>query len=516
MRKPLFFWCSSVLVLGMVFAAMRSGCAGEPPPEPPNIVVILADDLGYGDLSCQNPDSKIPTPHLDRLAAEGVRCIDAHAPDAVCTPSRYGLLTGRYCWRSRLKHGVLFDWDKPLIDEDRLTLPKLLRRHGYATACFGKWHLGMDWRTKDGLPPNPKDNGMNVDFAKPFAGGPVACGFDYYFGVNLPNQAPYCFIENDRTLGIPSLPGLKGAYPYRGPTLPGWDLVQILPTITEHCVRSIEDQSRVSPRRPFLVYYALTAPHSPIVPAPEYLGKSRAGLYGDFVVQVDAVVGAVMQSLKNAGAADNTLLIFTSDNGPENAIPESNAYETLRRFQHASMGPLRGAKRDVWEGGHRVPFIARWPGKIPPGSVCRETICLTDLMATSAAIVGTRLPENAGEDSYNILPALEGRPGNAPIREATVLHSFSGKFAIRQGDWIFIDSPQGNDVPEPEWFIRQRGYQPHPFPGELYDLKDDLAQRKNRYGEKPEVVEKLKKLLEKYQHDGRSAPPPGHDSSSRS
>ncbi len=473
----------------------------------PNIVYILADDLGYGDVHCLNPDGKIPTPNIDRLASQGMLFTDAHSGSGVCTPTRYGLLTGRYSWRSRLQQGVLVPWGETLIARDRLTVAALLKQHGYATACIGKWHLGWQWPTKDGKPPaSGADRLSNVDFSKPILEGPTTRGFDYYFGTDVPNYPPYCFIENDRTVGIPSVPN-RPQFNRPGPMLPGWEWVNIMPELTKRAVKYIEDAAKTSPRKPFFLYFPLTAPHYPVVPAPQFKGKSEAGEFGDFVVQVDWTVGQVIDALERSGVAGNTLLIFTSDNGPEiTGEVKPGAYDRAQLYQHYSMGPLRGAKRDAWEGGHRVPFIARWPGKIQSGSTSSETICHVDLMATAAALLGVKLPENAGQDSYNILPALLGEKLDGPIREATVHHSAKGHFAIRKGNWVLIDWKTGDDNKEPDWFKKERGYEPHSQPCELYDLRQDLAERRNLCAEQPEKVAELKKLLEKYKRDGRSTP----------
>jgi len=499
---------SGLLILPLLVLPVRSAAAGAKP----NVVFILADDLGYGDVRCYNAQSKIPTPNLDRLAAEGIRFNDAHARDAVCTPTRYGALTGRYAFRSRLKAGVLPPWGAPLIEEGRLTLPALLRQGGYATACIGKWHLGWDWPAKDGLAPSSKDGLGNVDFAKPIANGPTTRGFDYYFGVDLPNYPPYCFLEDDRTVGLPSVaaPLQKGAINRPGPMLSGWNLTNVLPEITRRAVRYVEDPARTS--RPFFLYFPLTAPHYPVVPTDEFKGRSQAGDYGDFVAQVDGTVGEVLSALARTGLATNTLVIFTSDNGPECVEVDPGAYARIRSHGHWSMDGLRGVKRDTWEGGHRVPFLARWPGHIPAGATSAETICHVDLIATCANLLGTKVPPNAGEDSYNILPALLGRKPERPIREATVLHGGNGNFAIRQADWVLIDAASGDGnggkkrPGEPDWLKQERGYAENEFPGELYDLKHDLAQRRNLYGEKTEVVRRLKALLEKYKAEGRSTP----------
>ena len=415
------------LLLTFVVVAVGSKAvplsAAEPPK--PNIVYILADDLGYGDVGCYNPASKIPTPNIDRLAREGVRFTDAHSPSAVCTPTRYALLTGRYAWRTRLQRNVLGPFSQPLIAEKQLTVAGLLREQGYATACIGKWHLGWGW-------PKPGDGGKR-DFTRPIPDGPTARGFDLYFGTDVPNYPPYCFIENDRTVGIPSAdaPVGRDSFNIAGPMLPGWKLVEVLPGLEKRAVEYIEKAAKGD--KPFFLYLPLTSPHYPVVPAAEFKGKSKVGEYGDFVVQTDHVVGEVLDALKTSGVAEKTLVILTSDNGPEiTGEVKPGAYDRLKEFGHASMGTLRGTKRDAWEGGHRVPFIARWPGKIPAGTTCDETICHVDLMATLAALLDVKLPADAGVDSVNILPALLGEKRKAPLREATVHHSGQGKFAIRR------------------------------------------------------------------------------------
>ncbi len=479
--------------------------AERPGGRPPNIVLILADDMGYGDLACQNPDSKIPTPNLDRLAADGVRFTDAHSPSAVCSPTRYGILTGRYCWRSRLKKSVLWTWDPPLIEEGRLTLPAMLKRHGYRTACVGKWHLGWEWPFV-GEPPASSDELVacnRIDWARPIAGGPLAHGFDYYFGDDVPNFPPYVFIENDRTVGAPTEQKPKGMYGHAGPMLPGWRLDAVMPAITRKATEWIDRTADEAPGEPFFLYFPLTAPHLPVVPAEPFKGKSRAGEYGDFVFEVDWAVGEVLAALERNGQTEDTLVVFTSDNGPEGP-----AYKRIQEHGHYSMGDLRGIKRDTWEGGHRVPFIARWPGRTKPGTTSDEVICLTDFMATAAAMVGEKLPAEAGEDSYDILPALLGRERETPLREATVHHSCSGRFAIRKGHWVYIDAPSGDDNKEPAWFKKERGYTPHDKPGELFDLSKDPAERTNLYAEQPQVVSELKALLERYKKEGRSVPAP--------
>ena len=459
---------------------------------PPNIVFVLTDDLGYGDIACQNSESKIPTPNLDRLAGQGVRFTDAHSPSAVCTPTRYGVLTGRYSWRSRLKSGVLEGYSPNLIEPGRPTVASVLKSRGYYTGGIGKWHLGLGDREK-------------TDFTRPLRPGPVDHGFDYYFGIPASlDMPPYLYLENDRVVEQPTstTPGKQesGIFWRGGPVAPSFQFDQVLATLTGKAVGFLRDRA-AKPAQPFFLYLPLTGPHTPWVPRKEFLGRSKAGIYGDFVCEVDWVAGEILNTLDQAGLSSNTLLIFTSDNGPERY-----AYERIPQFGHYSMGSLRGVKRDAWEGGHRIPFLARWPGRIRAGGTSSETICLTDLMATSAALSGAKLPDNGGEDSYNIAPALLGEKRPAPIREATVSHTANGEFAIRQGEWVFIDAPTGMNTKEPEWFRKQRGYTLHTLAGELYNLKQDPAERKNLYAERPDMVGKLKALLERYKREGRSAP----------
>ncbi|MCU0713693.1 MAG: arylsulfatase [Pirellula sp.] len=451
----------------------------------PNIVYILADDLGYGDLGCYNPESKIPTPRLDQLANQGMRFTDAHSPSAVCTPTRYALLTGRYAWRTRLQRNVLGPWDKPLIAADRLTVGAMLQQHGYATACIGKWHLGQNYATHDGKPPvgGVKNPLSNVDFTKPISDGPIARGFDHYFGTIVPNYPPYCFINDDRTVGLPTVPSPGGLFNIPGPMVPEWKLEDILPGLTTHAVEWIEETSQT--KKPFFLYLSLTSPHYPVVPSSEFVGKTQVGAYGDFVYQTDWSVGQVLDALERSGVADNTLVIFTSDNGAEvTGEVKPGVYDRVQKFGHRSSGNLRGAKRDAWEGGHRVPFMARWPNKIKAGVVSNETTCHVDFMATVAAILGHDLPDSAAEDSVNMLPALLGEERNTPIREATVHHSARGKFAIRKGDWVLIDAPSGDDNGgngEPEWLKKERGYAPHSMPGELEESLRKIQKRWPQY-----------------------------------
>lgn len=479
----------------------------------PNIIFILADDIGYGDVRCFHPASKIPTPHIDRLAQEGMRFTDAHSPSAVCTPTRYGVLTGRYAWRTWLKRSVLMAYSPAMIEPGRLTVAGLLKQQGYRTAAIGKWHVGMTFTKTNGEVVTQQDRHLSdtipIDFTKPITGGPVDCGFDYFYGnAACPTtDYLYSYIENRATVGQPTIKDPGGEFEkgnplteYRaGKRSPGFDLETVDVTLRNKSVEFIEEHVRQHPAKPFFLYHALCAAHMPILPAPQFRGKSGVGLYGDFVMEADWVVGELVKTVDRLGLAEDTLIIFTSDNGPEICVRA-----VRQEFGHNAAGPLRGLKRDNWEGGHRVPFVARWRGRIPAGATSTETLCLTDLMATAAAVSGAKLPANAAEDSYNMLPALLGKKAKRPIREATVHHSFDGSFAIRQGPWkLMVHQGAGNNnyakvAPEP-------AVSEPDAPGQLYNLKADPAENANVYRKHPEVVARLTSLLKSYQDEGRSA-----------
>jgi len=492
-----------------LLAAVCAGggaCAGASSGEgggdrPPNVVIILADDMGWGDLGCQNDQSKVPTPHLDGLAAQGLRFTDAHSPSAVCTPTRYGLLTGRYAWRTRLKKSVLWQWERPLLEDARLTMAELFRAAGYRTICVGKWHLGWDWPTHDGELAGRRSQGVTVDFAAPIGGGPLAHGFDRYFGDDVPNFPPYGWIEGDRMTALPAGPKPDEIYGHPGPMVEGWRLDAVMPSLTERAVREIHEAA--ADQTPFFLYLPLTAPHTPIAPAPEFQGATAAGAYGDRVHQVDHTVGQVLQALDETGLAADTLVVFTSDNGSpaRDGSDMSGPVGSVRAFGHDPSRPWRGLKSDIWEGGHRVPFLARWPGVTAAGATSEEPICHTDLYRSVAALLGRELPPDAGEDSYDLLPLLRGAALDGPLREAVVHHSGGGLFAVRKGRWKLVLGlgPGGfsGGIREP------KGGEP---PGQLYDLEADPGETTNRYAERPEVVAELSGLLERYRRSGRSAP----------
>jgi len=469
----------------------------------PNIVFIMADDMGYGDLSCYGAE-KIPTPNTERLAAEGMRFTDMHSSSAVCTPSRYSVITGRYCWRSKLKEGVLAGLDRPLIEQDRLTIAAFLKQQGYATACIGKWHLGLGWMKRDGTPlftendpiVNWEADGFDVDYRRPVYGGPTTLGFDYFFGIaGSLDMPPYCFIENDHTCGVPDRE--KEHYynqQRRGMQTPDWRDEEVDTTFARKAVEFIERCATQSPRKPFFLYLPTASPHRPCDIAPDFVrGASQAGDRGDMVVLFDWVVGRVMEALDRLGIAGNTLLFVTSDNGGRLTCANGQDYG------HRTNGPLRGQKADIWDGGHREPFIARWPGHIRPGSTCTQLACLADLFATCAAAAGAELPDNAAEDSFNLLPALLGESPSL-IRPALVHHSVDGMFSIRRGPWKLCLGLGSGGFSEP------RRVQPPPGgpQGQLYNLDEDLAETNNLWIHKPGVVKELTQLLETWQRDGRS------------
>jgi arylsulfatase A-like enzyme len=451
---------------------------------PSNIVYILADDLGYGDVSCLNKDSKILTPNLDQLAKEGMVFTDSHSGSAVCTPTRYGILTGRYCWRSRLKMGVLNGYSEHLIEDGRLTVASMLKEKGYHTACIGKWHLGWNWQKKSG-----KDD---VDFTMPVQHGPSTNGFDYSFCIPASlDMAPYVYVENDRATAVPDRivdAGEGKMYWRQGDIAPDFEHIEALPKLTEKAVAYIQERSREN--KPFFLYFPLPAPHTPILPTEEFQGKSGTNEYGDFVLQVDWTVGQMMKALKENGMEKDTLVIFTSDNG---CSPKAD-FKELAKFDHDPSYIFRGMKADIFEGGHRIPFITRWPGPVKAGSECNDTICLTDLMATTAEITGYKLPDNAGEDSVSILPDLLGT-ATEPVREATVHHSINGSFSIRQSKWKLELCPGSGGWSPPKPDSKEAKQLP---PIQLYDLSTDTGETTNVQDQHPDIVKRLTALLQDY------------------
>lgn len=456
----------------------------------PNIVVILVDDMGYGDPGCFNPKSKIPTPHIVSIARDGMRFTDAHAPGPLCHMSRYGLLTGRYPFRT----DVTLWPTQPLIAAGQMTIASLAKSQGYGTAMVGKWHVGF------------KEDG----YGKPLTGGPVDCGFDSYFGMRASTDIPpYFYIRGDRAVAPPTdyvdeeLSGSWSKHQGRrrlvGAIAPDMKIEEVLPRFTEEAVNVIEDYGKSGPsaEQPLMLYLAYPAPHTPWLPSEEFVGKSGAGMYGDFVMMVDAQIGRVLAALDNAGLTKDTLLVFASDNGP------SWHKEDIQRFGHDSKAGLRGMKSDAWEGGHRMPFIARWPGKVKAGSMSAQLVCFTDLLATLADVMGVALPADAGPDSFSFLPTLTGQPAaNNSGRTKFVMRagSLSSMMTMRSGDWKLITGLGSGGFSKPKMIVPGPG---DPA-GQLYNLADDRAETNNLYSQNPEIVWRLTSEMKTIVDDERS------------
>lgn len=457
----------------------------------PNIVIILADDFGVGDIQAHYPENKIATPFLDDLVRQSVSFTDAHSPSAVCSPTRYGLLTGRYAWRTRLQKWVLAAYEPPLIDAERPTLPGFLRHHGYRTACVGKWHLGWQWpgpqpSRMTRVPNGQKD--LHWDFTKPIRGGPTERGFDYYFGDDVPNFAPFTFIENDRVVVQPTEryvvdpnEGVVLPSEFSGcPMAPGWKLGQVLPEITKRAVQRIRQWA--SDDKPFFLFFSMTSPHEPVVPSDDFRGKSGIAPIADYVMQTDWSAGQVIQALEDAGVADNTIVIFTADNGHSHYT----GWEHLIEAGHMPSGPYRGHKGQIWEGGHRVPLIIRWPGRIAAGTISDQLVSLTDFFGTCADILEVDLPDNGAEDSISFLPIILGKSA-AHKRTTLVNHSNFGEFAYRDGDWKLV-------YKQPE--KQQENSQNGRTVAMLFNLSSDVAEQKDLAKEHPELVARLTAQLE--------------------
>ncbi len=510
MNRRDFLKCSAAASLLTLAPPNRASAAKT---NNPNIVFILADDLGYGDVRAFNPDSKIPTPGFDRIAGQGMKFTDAHSGSAVCTPTRYGFVTGRYAWRTRLKSGVLNGYSSHLIDPDRLTVAGLLKQNGYHTACIGKWHLGMDYPFKDGGSIDNERNlshkGKPIDYSRKIKNGPQSLGFDYNYNVPASlDMPPYVYVENDRFTDTPtrikeavSFPG----YVRQGPVADSFVFVDCLTHLTDKVVDYIKERGKVNVDGggPFFLYFPLTAPHKPALPEERFRGKSGLGIYGDFLMQVDEVIARVDDALNDAGVADNTLLVITSDNGSymydlttaaqKNILEPGKDHldhpETQGYFpeHHRANAKWRGTKADIWEAGHRVPYIVRWPGKVRAGSECDTPICHTDFMATCAQILDAELPSNAGEDSFSSLPLMLGMKSRKP-RPPVVHHSANGTFALRQGQWKLIlgSGSGGRGVPQSK---------PWSEPYQLYDMLNDPGESTNLISD-PEQAGVVRALTE--------------------
>ncbi len=482
----------------------------------PNIVIIYADDMGYGDMSCQNPESKIKTPNIDRLATDGIRFTDGHSSCGVSSPSRYALLTGNYHWR-RMK-SIVGPFGTSVFKENEFTMPRLLKKAGYQTAMVGKWHLGWDWDSvltpealkRFGQGTKKRNYKLeDFDWSRPFKGGPVSIGFDYYYGDGTINFPPYCWIENEKVVTPPSFyvkelgfEPLEGAGELRpGPASTDWHPTKVLPTLTEKALDVIDKQSK---DQPFFLYFALNAPHAPIIPSPEYHGKSEAGYYGDFVVQCDDIVGRVVEALEKKGLSDNTIVIFSADNGAE-----KYAFDRIKDFDHNSTQSLHGLKRDLWEGGHRVPFIVKWPKEIERGQVSDKLVSQVDIFATFAEIVGVDIPQEASVDSYSILPTLKGEASSKEKREIIVHNTKDGVYALRDGKWLLIDNRTGTHSEAPQYYLDMIGYKEFDANERkylLFDLEADRLQTKDLSEKYPEKAKEMKEALRGYVSSKRSAP----------
>lgn len=487
-------------------------------PEPPNILLILADDLGYGDVQCYNPKSNIPTPHCNRLAEEGMLFTDAHSPSTVCTPTRYSILTGRMAFRLNYK-GVFTGVGGPcLITPDRLTLPGMLREIGYETAMFGKWHIGITAFDKEGkaIHQNGLDAVRRIDYSKRLRGGPTDRGFDHFFGtVSCPTTDwLYAYIDGDRIPVPPtqiinreSLP----QHPYSrdnrpGMIAPNFDLEEVDMVFLEKSLRFLDLHKKEKPEKPFFLFHSLQAVHLPSFPGKHFKGKTDSGPHGDFIFEFDHVVGALLDKLDELDLADNTLVLVTSDNGPE--VP--TVINMRKTHDHDGARPWRGVKRDNWEGGHRVPMFVRWPGRVQAGSISKQTVCQTDLMATCAALVGYDLPNDAAEDSVDLSQVLLGKE-DKPVRSFTLHQTISLALAIRQGNWKYLDhkgSGGSNYSRDGQWGLKQYAlpeYAPD-APGQLYNLKEDPGETNNLYFKKPKIRNRLEAKLEEFIKTGRSTP----------
>ena len=485
----------------------------------PNILLILADDLGYGDVSCYNTESKVPTPQLDKLATEGMRFTDAHSPSTVCTPTRYSLMTGRMAFRTGFK-GVFSGVGGPcMIEKQRLTLPAMLKQQGYATAMFGKWHIGMSFFDKEGK--RITQGGVKgvklIDYSRPIPDGPIHRGFDQFYGtVCCPTTDwLYAYVDGDRIpvqpTGIIDKTDLP-KHPYSrdnrgGMIAPNFDVEEVDLMFLNKSQEFLRKHVKEKPDQPFFLFHSMQAVHLPSFPADQFKGKTKAGPHGDFIYQMDWIVGQLMSDLETLGIADNTIVLFASDNGPE--VPTVIAMR--RDHQHDGARPWRGVKRDQWEGGHRTPFIVRWPGKVKSGSASDQITSLTDLFATCAAIAGAELPNAAAEDSYNILPVLDGTQGDPPVRPYILQQTISLAMSVRVGDWKLLDhkgSGGSSYERDGEWGLKQYAIPDNDpdSPGQLYNLASDPGEKNNLYSKHPEKVAELKAILEASKKSGRSAP----------
>jgi len=483
----------------------------------PNVLILYADDLGFGDLGCYNKKSRIPTPNLDRLASESVRFTDGHSSSGICTPSRFAMLTGRHHWRDF--HGIVNAFGGSVFKPERLTLPEMLKEKGYKTAAIGKWHLGWNWdairnkevraiTVQEGRRKKQQLGPEAFDWTKSIPNGPLDHGFDYYFGDTVINFPPYCWIENDKVVKAPDTHMQTGKWKKikeggwecrPGPMVTGWDPYENIPTTTKKGVDYIKEAAKAE--EPFFLYFAYPAPHAPIIPNDEFDGKSKAGPYGDFVYETDHSIGQLLQALKDSGQAENTIVIFSADNGPEHY-----AYTRDAKFDHWSAHPFRGLKRDAYEGGHHVPFMVKYPGVTMAGTVNDALVSQIDIMATLASVVGYDLPDkNAAEDSHDLLPLLKGQVKS--IRTSHIHNTFDHTWAFREGDWVLVTGKSGHHSRVTKEWLKKHDYpkteskQPR-----LFNLREDIGQRNDLAAKHPEKVKAMEASLARIREQGYSAP----------
>ena len=477
-----------------ITAAVLIGAFGAAAAPQPNVIVILGDDMGIDSVSAFNTKMGLKTPAIDQLASEGMSFMDAHSTSGVCSPTRYGLLTGRYNWRSRLKRGIVGQWERPLIANARLTLPEMFRAQGYATCMIGKWHLGWNWPGKGGGVTEKLDK---IDFTKPIAGGPNSHGFDYYFGDDVPNWPPYVWRENVNLLGNLTAQIKQGTMVgvSAGPAVPDWDFSAVLLEYGKRCAEYV--RGRKGKEQPFFLYFPMPSPHTPIAPGGKFKGITGISPYADFLVETDWAVSEIMKALKDTDQADNTVVFFTCDNGTS---PKANFPQLDTAGVHLNVN-WRGWKADAYEGGHRVPFIVRWPGQVKPGTRSTQTITLTDIMATCAGILGAELPANAAEDSVSLLPVLRGKKMEKPLHDVVIHHSGSGHFAIRKAQWkLLLCRGSGGWSPPRETEAAKKKL---PML-QLYDLANDPKESKNLHAQYPDKVKELVSDLAKAFRNGRT------------
>tara|TARA_B100001175_G_C19493772_1_gene634109 strand:- start:340 stop:1908 length:1569 start_codon:yes stop_codon:yes gene_type:complete len=498
MKKSIYF-----LLFLLIF--MLFSCRQQFTLAAPNIIYILADDLGYGDLGAFNPEGKIKTPSLDKMASQGMIFTDAHTSSSVCTPTRYGILTGRYNWRSPLKKSVLSGTSRALIPQDRTTVASFLKSNGYNTAFIGKWHLGWDWALKDSAFQNtPIKNGEifeKIDFLKKISNSPNGLGFDYAYGhCGSLDMPPYVYVENEKiTAQVENITERKGDYHWwrKGPTANDFVHEGVTPHLFDKAETYITEMNEKG--EPFFLYLPLPSPHTPILPNEEWKGKSGLNPYADFVMQIDNHVGKLNRLLEQLEISENTIVIFTSDNG---CSPQAK-FDVLGEKGHDPSGDFRGHKADIYEGGHRVPFILKWPKKIQAGSVSNKTICTTDLLASCADILGKKLSDNEGEDSFSLVPVFAKTTENDYQRTFTVHHSINGSFAIRKGDYKFIFCPGSGGWSYPRPSKKEAQGLPK---FQLYNLKEDPEEKNNLYGQSQKIEGELITLFTAAIKNGRTTP----------